>query len=142
LTAPTVQALLTRMWEPQAAAKTGTTMDREGIHQLVLLVAGGAALLPLADGDFLAGVPDDTLKSCVPELTALAARTEDESSRKGSHLVLFAVVRKLGLKEERQRVAAALKELDGSFDERAFDGQMRDLLGQIRKVLRQLTAGR
>ncbi len=55
-------------------------------------------------------------------------------------MLLLAVARQLGLEKERRQAVAALKQLDSRFDEKGFDTRMREGHGQIRKVLRELTA--
>ncbi len=137
LTTKTILPLLSKMWDPEAPEKFAdlNNLDMQRVQQFVLMGAGAASLLPLADPDFLKSVPDDALKACVPELAALAAKAKDDLSRHGANLVLFAVARKLGLEKERQEAAEALKKSDATFDEKTFNEKMGEALSGLRLIL-------
>jgi hypothetical protein len=140
LTAKTVTPLLVKMWDPDALEKIKTTVDLERVEQLVLMGVGGITLIPMLDPDFLKGVPDDALAACVPDLKTLAAKAKDDLTQQGCHWVLFAVVRKLGLENEKQAAVKVLKGHEGDFDEKKFDEGMRELIAKGRELLRGLTA--
>jgi hypothetical protein len=142
LAADRLLPLLVKMWDPAAPKKLESTIDLPALQQLVLMTAGAAALLPLADPDFLKTIPDDVLRKCVPNLSTLAGKALDSYTGSGANLVLLAVARKLDLEKERQQAAAALKRHDTDIDEKNFDERIREAFVQIRKVLRELTAAR
>jgi hypothetical protein len=78
---------------------------------------GMLALLPLASREFLASLPEDTLRLGMPRLKMLRASTSD-SVAENIDRVLYAIYRRLGMETERSTLAATLKG-KGTFDEDA-----------------------
>ena len=140
LTAYGLLPLLVKAWDPSALKKLESAIGLAGLQQLALTAAGAATLLPLADPAFLKGVPEGALRRCVPNLSALAAKARDTELATDGHLLLLGVARKLGMEKERQQAAAAVKQLDASFDEKDFEARMRERVDQIRAGVRMVTA--
>ena len=76
---------------------------------------GMLALLPLASREFLANLPEETLRLGLPRLKTLRAST-NEGVAENIDWILYAVYRRLGMETERQSLAATRKG-KGVFDE-------------------------
>jgi hypothetical protein len=141
LMSKTALPLLEKLWDPAALQNFGSGLTLKHAQQVVLAATAGLTLLPLADPQFLATLPKESVQSCVPHLIALAEKSKDDLSRHGIQMLLFAVYRKLGMEKEQHQAAAALKAHDASFEEEQYDAKMKELLGELRKGLQMLAAG-
>jgi hypothetical protein len=133
LATDTLLPLLVKAWNPVPTGKLKDLSEAQGL----LLVVGSWSLLPLDAPEFLARLPEAQVRNLLPRWQAVREQSQDPVVHLGVDLFLAAAHERLGQSQERDAVAARIRDNPARSELLPEDG-VPGLIQKVRKLRGEL----